>query len=73
MKMPIKPLILGVVVTVVGSAIMAVGLAFSETVNAVSILGIILGAQTLAMGQLLTLKAAWTIYQTSKRVTPATP
>lgn len=72
MKMPIKPLILGVMVTVVGAVIMAVGLWFSETVNFVSVLGIVLGAQALALGQLLTLRAAWRTYQATKRLTPAT-
>lgn len=72
MKMPIKPLILGVMVTIVGAAIMATGLWFSETVNFISVLGIVLGAQALALGQLLTLRAAWRAYQATKRVTPAT-
>lgn len=68
-----KMLILGVVTTIVGAALMAVGLWFSETVNPVSVLGIILGAQALTMGQLLALKSAWRSYQETKKLTPAAP
>lgn len=72
MKMPIKPLILGVMVTVVGAAIMAVGLWNSETVSPVSVLGIVFGAQALTMGSLLTLRTVWKNYQETKKLTPVT-
>lgn len=64
-------LILGVVTVIVGATLMAVGLGFSETVNPVSVLGIIFGSQALTMGQLLTLKSAWLSYQGTKKLTPA--
>lgn len=72
MKMSVKPLILGLVVTIVGTVIMAVGLWFSESVNPVSVLGIVLGAQALTMGFLLALKASWKTYQNTKKLTAVT-
>jgi hypothetical protein len=65
-----KMLILGVITTIVGAALMAVGLWFSETVNPISVLGIIFGSQALTMGQLLMLKAAWRSYQETKKLAP---
>lgn len=70
MKMPLKPLILGVMVIIVGAVIMAVGLWHSSTVNPVSVLGIVLGSQALTMGLLLLLKAVWKNYQETKKITP---
>lgn len=70
MKMPLKPLILGVMVIIVGAVIMAVGLWHSSTVNPVSVLGIVLGSQALTMGLLLLLKAVWKNYQETKKLTP---
>lgn len=70
MKMPLKPLILGVMVIIVGAVIMAVGLWHSSTVNPVSVLGIVLGSQALTMGLFLLLKAVWKNYQATKKLTP---
>lgn len=66
-----KMLILGVVTVIVGATLMAVGLGFSETVNPVSVLGIIFGSQALTMGQLLVVKSTWRSYQETKKLTPA--
>jgi hypothetical protein len=65
MKLPIKNLIWGVAVTIVGTAILTTGISFSETVNPVSVLGILLGAQALTMGQILVIRAGWNIRATS--------
>lgn len=63
MEVSTKNITWGVLVTLVGTVFMATGLAFSETVNLVSVLGIVLGAATLAMGQIMLVSAAWKLYR----------
>lgn len=65
MEFSTKDIIRGVIVTLVGTVFMATGLIFSETVNTVSVLGIVLGAATLAMGQLMLLSAVWKLHKDS--------
>lgn len=57
MEISTKNINWAVLVTLVGVAVMGTGIAFSETVNLVSVLGIVLGSGTVFMGQILLFRA----------------